>query len=424
MTAALVIILFAIIGAPLFSLVAAAAMAGFHSSGIDLTVIGVDIYRVAEMPVLTAIPLFTFAGYLLGESNAPKRLVRLTDALIGWIPGGLAFIALLACAFFTAFTGASGVTIVAMGALLYPALIEAGYGEKFTLGLVTTTGSLGLLFAPSLPLILYAVVAQQMEAGKAVSIEKLFAAGATPGLLMIALIGGYSLIMNRKTAKPVSVLSARKALSALRESVWEIPLPLAVLGGIYGGIIAVSEAAAVTAVYVFLVEVVILREIKWRDLPEIMSKSMLMVGGILVILAVSLSFTNFMIDAEIPDHLFNWVRGRVTSGTSFLVYLNIMLIALGMMLDIFSALVLVVPLIIPVAVSYGVDPVHLGIVFLANMQIGYLTPPVGLNLFIAAYRFEKSVFEVARACLPFIALLVISVILITYWPGLSLWAIR
>lgn len=424
MIPAVIILLFAIVGAPLFSLIAAAAMAGFHFSGIDLTVVGVDIYRVAEMPVLTAIPLFTFAGYLLGESNAPSRLVRLTDALIGWIPGGLAFIALLACAFFTAFTGASGVTIVAMGALLYPALLEAGYGEKFTLGLVTTTGSLGLLFAPSLPLILYAVVAQQMEAGKTVTIEKLFAAGATPGLLMIALLGGYGLIANRKTAKPINALSARKIFSALKESVWEIPLPLAVLGGIYGGYIAVSEAAAVTAVYVLLVEVVILREVRWRDLPEIMSKSMLMVGGILVILAVSLSFTNFMIDAEVPDRLFNWVRERVSDGTSFLVYLNLMLIALGMMLDIFSALVLVVPLIIPVAVSYGVDPVHLGIVFLANMQIGYLTPPVGLNLFIAAYRFDKSIFEVARACLPFILLLAVSVVLITYWPGLSLWAIR
>lgn len=418
-----IILAFALLGAPIFALVGAGAILGFHLSGIDLSVIAVDIYRLAEMPVLVAIPLFTFAGYILGESGAPKRLVRFTEALLGWMPGGLAAIALAASALFTAFTGASGVTIVAMGALLYPAMMEAGYKEKFSLGLVTTGGSLGLLFAPSLPLIIYAVVAQQMDAGKSVSIEKLFAAGATPGILMVALLGGYSLLVNRHTLKKGHSFSAAKIGAALKESAWEIPLPLVVLGGIYGGWVAVSEAAAVTALYVLIVEVVILKEIPLKNLAPIMVKSMHMVGGILLILAVSLASTNFLIDAEVPDKLFAWVVAHISDRLTFLILLNAFLLVLGMLLDIFSALVLVVPLIIPIAAGFGVDPVHLGIIFLSNMQIGYLTPPVGLNLFISAYRFDKSMAEVTAACLPFIVLLLLSVLLITYWPGLSLWAV-
>jgi tripartite ATP-independent transporter DctM subunit len=340
------------------------------------------------------------------------------------MPGGLAVISLAACAVFTAFTGASGVTIIALGALLYPALRESGYSDDFTLGLVTTSGSLGLLFAPSLPLILYGIVAQQTNIGQPVSIEELFAAGVLPGILMVVLLGGYSLWMNRHNRIPLGNFSWAEVGRAMRASVWEIPLPFVVLGGIYSGYFAVSEAAAVTALYVIVVEVLILREIPLRILPRIMRQSMVLVGGILVILGVSLASTNYLIDAGVPGRLFELVRSHVTSQLTFLILLNIFLLILGALLDIFSALVLVVPLILPVAVSYGVDPVHLGIIFLANMQIGYLTPPVGLNLFIASYRFKKPISEIYRATWPFLLILLLSVLIITYWPDLSLMMIR
>lgn len=418
------LIILALLGAPLFAVIAASALFGFYQADVDLSVIAIEIYRIAEMPVLLAIPLFTFAGYLLSESRAPHRLVQLTRALLGWMPGGLAVISLAACAVFTAFTGASGVTIIALGALLYPALRESGYSDDFTLGLVTTSGSLGLLFAPSLPLILYGIVAQQTNIGQPVSIEELFAAGVLPGILMVVLLGGYSLWMNRHNRIPLGSFSWAEVGRAIRASVWEIPLPFVVLGGIYSGYFAVSEAAAVTALYVIVVEVLVLREIPLRILPRIMRQSMVLVGGILVILGVSLASTNYLIDAGVPGRLFELVRSHVSSQLTFLILLNIFLLILGALLDIFSALVLVVPLILPVAVSYGVDPVHLGIIFLANMQIGYLTPPVGLNLFIASYRFKKPISEIYRATWPFLLILLLSVLIITYWPDLSLMMIR
>lgn len=415
------LILLALLGAPLFTVIAASAMWGFYRLDIDLSVMAIEIYRLAEMPVLLAIPLFTFSGYLLSECQAPHRLVRLTRALIGWMPGGLAVVALIACAMFTAFTGASGMAIIALGALLYPALQEDGYQDRFALGLVTTSGSLGLLFAPSLPLILYGIVAQQTSAGASVSINRLFLAGFLPGLLMLILLAGYSFWSNRSNRTPIGEFSWNEVGRAVRESAWELPLPPVVLGGIYSGYFAVSEAAAVTALYALVVEVLILREIKLRELPGIMRKSMVLVGGILVILGVSLASTNYMIDAGIPERLFKLVNSHISSPISFLMLLNIFLLALGAILDIFSALVLVVPLILPVAVSYGIDPLHLGIIFLANMQIGYLTPPVGLNLFIASYRFEQPITSLYRATIPFFFILLLTVLIITYWPSLSLW---
>jgi len=415
-----VLVLAALLGAPLFTIIAAFAMLGFHQSGVDLSVIGIEIYRIAEMPMLLAIPLFTFAGYLLSESQAPSRLVRLTQALLGWLPGGLAIISLAACAVFTAFTGASGVTIVALGALLYPALKEAGYPDQFNLGLVTTSGCLGLLFAPSLPLILYGVVAQQLPMGRGLRIDDLFLAGILPGLLMLLLLSGWSLWINRHNRMPLARFSTRELLAALAESGWELPLPVVVLGGIYGGIFAVSEAAAVTACYVLIVEMVIKREVRPHQLPGIMRQAMMMVGGILIILGVSLASTNYLIDAEMPERLFHLIHAHISSRLSFLIVLNLFLLVLGAMLDIFSALVLVVPLVLPVAVNYGVNPLHLGIVFLANMQIGYLTPPVGLDLFIASYRFNQPIMTVYRAALPFLLLLLVALVIITYYPWLTL----
>lgn len=409
----ILLVVLAVLGAPLFAIIAASAMLGYQQEGIDLMAIAIEMLGLAEMPFLSAIPLFTFAGYLLSESGAPQRLVRLTGAVIGWVPGGLALVALAACAFFTAFTGASGITIIALGAILYPALKHDGYPDDFNLGLVTSSGSLGLLFAPSLPLILYGVIAK-------VPIDSLFRAGVLPGLLMLVMLSGWSLWVNRANRRPAREFSFREVRAAVRESAWELPLPIVVLGGIYSGFFAVSEAAAVTALYVLIVEVAILRDVKVRELPRIMRESMLLVGAILIILGVSLASTNYMIDAGVPQQLLGLVSDMVTSQASFLVLLLVFLLVLGAILDIFSAIVLVVPLILPIAAQYDVNEIHLGIVFLAAMQLGYLTPPVGLNLFIASYRFDKPILEVCRATLPFLLILLLSVIAITFWPQLSL----
>ena len=412
----IVLILLATLGAPLFTIIATSAMVGFQSEDTDLMNMALELLSIADMPFLAAIPMFTFAGYLLSESNAPQRLVRLTGALLGWMPGGLALVSLAACAFFTAFTGASGVTIIALGAILYPALRHDGYPDKFSLGLVTSSGSLGLLFAPSLPLILYGVIAE-------VSIDHLFLAGILPGLIMLAMLSGWSLWVNRSNRRQSYTFSMSAVRSAVRESIWELPLPVVVLGGIYSGFLAVSEAAAITALYVFLVEVVILREIRLADLPRVVRESMVLVGGILIILGVSLASTNYMISAGIPQMLLEFVASFVSSQVSFLVLLLIFLLILGAILDIFSAIVLIVPLILPIAAQYGVNDVHLGIVFLAAMQLGYMTPPIGLNLFIASFRFEKSIMHVYSATFPFLIILTLSVILITFWPELSLWLV-
>ena len=410
------LVLLAILGAPLFSIIATSAMIGLRSEDADLISVVLNFMGIAELPFLVAIPLFTFAGYLLSESDAPKRLVRMTGSLLGWMPGGLAVVALTACAFFTAFTGGSGVTIIALGAILYPALKHDGYADRFNLGLVTSSGSLGLLFAPSLPIILYGVVSE-------VPIDKLFLAGILPGMLMLCMLAGYSMWVNRGIRKPLASFSWQEIRSAVRESIWEIPLPFVVLGGIYSGFLVVSEAAAITALYVFIVEVMIHREIPWRELPRVIRSSMVLVGGILIILGVSIASTDYMIGAGIPQMLLEHVSSLVSSQTTFLLLLLVFLLILGAILDIFSAIVLVVPLILPIAAGFDVHPVHLGIVFLAAMELGYLTPPVGLNLFISSYRFEKPILHVYSATFPFLMILLMSVILIAFWPSLSLWLV-
>jgi len=412
----IVLVLLALLGAPLFAVIATSALIGFIGAGIDPMVVAMEVYRIADTPVLLAIPLFTFAGYVLSESDAPRRLVRVSDALLGWFPGGLAVVALIACALFTAFTGASGVTIVALGAVLFPAMVRAGYRENFSLGLITTSGSLGILLAPSLPLILYGIVAQ-------VSVDDLFLAGILPCTLMLVLL---SLLTLREggPATERTRTNTREVLGALRDAAWELPLPVIVLGGVYSGFFAVSEAAAVTAVYVLVVEVVILRDVRLVELPGIMRESMVLVGGILIILGASLASTNYLIDAEVPMKLFAFVQSHISSKLTFLILLNVFLLILGTMLDIFSALVIVVPLILPVALGYGIDPIHLGIIFLANMQIGYSTPPVGVNLFIASYRFDRPILQLYRAAAPFLLVLLVSVLIITYWPWLSLALVR
>ena len=420
MISSICVLILAVAGAPLFVVILAAAMIGFYFTEIPLTVITIEVYRLVDTPLLLALPLFTFAGYVLAESKLSTRLVRLTQVLLGWMPGGLAVVAFVTCAFFTAFTGASGVTIVAVGALLFPALVKAGYPEKFSLGLVTTSGSLGLLLAPSLPLIIYGVIVQQMDLPKPFTMQDLFLAGLLPAFLMIFMLTIYSVWSNSSLHIVRPGRSRKEVWAALKDMKWELPLPLLVLGGIYSGFFAVSEAAAVAALYVLVIETIILREVTFRKLFSITIDAMVMVGGILLILGVSLAFTNYLIDAQIPQNLFTLIQSFITNKYMFLILLNLLLLLLGAILDIFSALVIMVPLIVPLALGFGIDPVHLGIIFLANMQIGYFTPPIGMNLFIASYRFKRPITELYRATLPFMLVLLSALLLITYIPELSL----
>ena len=410
----------ALVGSPLFIVILAAAMLGFYLADVPLTVIAIELYRLIDTPMLLALPLFTFSGYVLAESGLSSRLVKFTSLVMGWMPAGLAIVSFFVCAFFTAFTGASGVTIVAVGALIFPALLAGGYNERYSLGLVTTSGSLGLLLAPSLPLILYGVIAQQMDLPSPFSLRDLFLAGAIPALLMIFSLSVYSIWATKDLPLIREQFDRVQVFSQFKELRWDMPLPLIVLGGIYSGFFAVSEAAAVTAAYVLTVYVAVKKEINPRSVPRIVKESMMMVGGILLILGVSLAFTNYLIDAEVPQALFSWISEFIESKFAFLFLLNVVLLLLGAILDIFSALVIMVPLILPLAISFGVDPVHLGIIFLANMQIGYFTPPIGMNLFIASYRFKKPISEIYRATLPFMGVLLIVLALITYVPEISL----
>lgn len=410
----LLFVLLALLGSPLFAIIGAVAILCFHAAGIESTAVMVELYRVATNPTLVAIPLFAFAGYVLAESKTSVRIINLSRALLGSVPGGLPLVVLLTCAVFTAFTGASGVTIVALGGLLFPILLKERYPESFALGLITTSGSLGLLFPPSLPLILYALVAKM-------SVDKLFAAGIVPGVILIAALAMYGFRKGKKLQVPKTPFDWKNVRTSLVAAAWEIPLPFLVIGGIYSGLFTASEAAAVTAVYVVIVEFFIYRDLHFfRDMPRVMRESMVLVGAIVMILGSAMGLTNYLIDEEVPTKLFELTKSFIESPIYFLIVLNIFLLIVGMMMDIFSAIVVVVPLIVPIALAYGIDPIHLGIIFLTNLEIGYLTPPVGLNLFISSMRFEKTVFSVVKATLPYIAILLIALLLITYVPELSL----
>lgn len=417
MTTALImlLVLLATLGLPLFAALGAGGLLATHNADLDAAVLIIELNRLASSPNLTAIPLFTLAGVVLASGGAPQRLIRLFNALIGWLPGGLAGVALVACAFFTAFSGASGVTILALGGLLLPMLMSVGYRERFSLGLLTSSGSIGLLFPPSLPVLLFGIVA-------GVNIDDLFLAGALPGLLLLVMVGLYCMVTGVGQHIPRQPFTTAAMRHALREGVWDLLLPIGVVWGIFGGFVTVSEAAACTAAYVLLLETVIHRSLNLRrQLAPVLRETSVLVGSILIILGVAMGLTNLLVDAQVPMRLLDWMRGNIDSQLQFLLLLNLVLLVVGAMMDIFSAIVVVVPLILPLAQQFGVDPVHLGIVVLANLEIGYCTPPVGINLFIASQRFGKPILSLFIATLPFLAIMLVWLAVVTYVPELTTW---
>lgn len=409
------IVLLATLGLPLFVALGAGGLLASWHAALDPAVLIIELNRIAASPNLTAIPLFTLAGVILAAGGAPQRLIRLFNALIGWLPGGIAVVALVASAFFTAFSGASGVTILALGGLLFPMLLSVGYQQRFSLGLLTSSGSIGLLFPPSLAVLLYGIVA-------GVNIDDLFLAGALPGLLLLLIVGLFCMRLGVQQQIPRQTFDAAVLRQALREGVWDILLPVGVIVGIFGGFVTVSEAAACTVAYVLWLECVMHRVLSLRDqLLPILRETSILVGSILIILGVAMGLTNLLIDAQIPMRLLDWMRGSIDSPLQFLLLLNLVLLLVGAMMDIFSAIVVLVPLLLPLALQFGVDPIHLGIILLANLEIGYCTPPVGINLFIASQRFQKPILTLFWATLPFLGLMLLWLMLVTYVPSLSLW---
>lgn len=408
----------AFIGVPIFVVIGGSALVLFAADGVTVAAIPVEAYRIVVSPSIPTIPLFVLTGYLIAEGKAGERLVRLFRALFGWMPGGLAIAVALVCAFMSTFTGASGITILALGGVLLPVLVSNGYPERFSLGLVTASGSIGLLFPPSLAVILYGVIAQ-------VPIPDLFKAGIGPGLFMVAAVGTLGIVTGLRSNVPRPPFELREAMAAVWHAKWEIGVPVVAITGIFGGMTTLTEAAAITAVYVFVVQSFIHRDIHpIRDLPAVLLKCVTLIGGVFVILGVAMGLTNYIVDAEIPMKAVAWVEANIDSRILFLLALNLFLLLVGAMMDIYSATMVVVPLIVPISRLFGIDPLHLGMIFLVNLQLGYLTPPVGMNLFLAAFRFERPLSEICRAVLPFLLILIAVVVLVTYVPALSLMFVR
>lgn len=408
----------ALLGLPIFALIGGLAALLFWFEYTPVSAVPLAAYQLSGQPLLPAIPLFTLGGYILAEGGASKRLVRVFSALVGWMPGGLAVTTTLAFAFFTSFTGASGVTILSLGGLLLPVLTKAQYTRRFSLGLLTASGSIGLLFPPSLAVILYAVYSRT-------PINELFLGGFLPGLLLVGLVALWGVRQGRFTDRSNQRFDAVEAWRSVNAAKWELLLPVVVIGGIFGGIVTLVEAAAVTVLYAFVVECLVYRDLSIRkQLLGVGADCATLVGGVLLILAVALGFTNYLIDAQVPDLALEWVQEHIESKYVFLLVLNLLLLVVGCMMDIFSAILVVVPLIAPMGEAFGVDPVHLGIIFLANLELGYLTPPVGMNLFLASYRFDEPLTRIYRSVLPFLLILLIGVLLITYVPALSLALVR
>ena len=411
-----------VLGSPIFVTLGGAAMILFWGEDLPIASIPLDHYRLVTNATLPTIPLFTLAGYLLAEGGASKRLVAVFQALFGSFRGGPAIVTALVCAFFTSFTGASGVTILAMGGLLMPVMLAARYSERNALGLLTGSGALGLLFPPSLPLILYAIIAGSKAQAAGVTIQKMFLAGLLPGLLLVGLTAWWGVSRGPKDDADRPKFCGATARAAMWEAKWELAVPFVALAALFGGIATPVEAAAVTALYVFIATVFIHRDLKLTtDIPRVLTECGLLVGGVLMILGVALGLTNYLVDAQIPVKAVEWVTATIKSKWAFLLALNVLLLLVGCFMDTFSAIVVVVPLLVPLGSAYGLDPLHLGIIFLANMELGLLAPTVGINIFLASYRFKKPVMEVSRAVLPMQGVLIVGVLLITYFPPLTTW---
>ena len=413
----LIIILTIYKGAPIFVGMGGLAILFFWQDYTPLSAISAETYRIVVSPTLSTIPLFTLAGYILAESKASERLVRLFRALFGWIPGGTPIVLVLLCGFFTALTGGSGVTILALGGLLFPLLMKEGYSKHFSLGLITVAGSLGLLFPPSLPLIIYGVTA-------AVSVKAILLAGIIPGFLRLAMVGGWAVWQGEAQHVKRHQFNLSKIKESIIETKWEAMIPFLILFGIFGGFTTLVETAAMTVVYVFVIEVFVYKDLKSKDLRRIILDCATLIGGVLIILGVAMGLTSYLVDAQIPFKLLAWVQTFISSKFVFLLMLNIFLLVVGCMMDIFSAIIIVVPLITPLGAYFGIDPVHLAIIFIANLELGFLTPPVGINLFLSAYRFDENMPTIYKSTLPFFMVMLLSVLAITYIPILSTWAVN
>jgi len=421
------VLLLALLETPFFTLIGGLSIICLYAVDHDplaLQTILIEMNRLASMPVLVALPLFTFVGCLLTATGAPKRIMNFMQAALGWLPGGLAIAALCSCAFFTALTGASGVTIVALGSVLYPVLRQRNYSENFSLGLLTTSGSRGLLFPPSLPIILYGVVAQ-------IDISRIFKAAVVPGVLSIAVLSLYAMVYQLRAAKhepgeaPVKPVSWSRIARTTREAGWDLPIILIIVVGVYGGFVTIAEVSAVVLVYVLIVSCFILKEINFfREIPGIIIESTILSGAIIIILGFSMGFTGYLVDEQIPNRILVFLTRLTDNKLLFLAGLNLFLLVVGCIMDIFSAIIIVVPIMVPIALTYGVDPFHLCVIFLVNLEIGYSTPPIGMNLFIASLKFEKPVTTLYRAAIPYLVLMILLMILITYVPTVSLFAIR
>jgi len=401
------------LGAPIFTALGGAGLILFWGDGSPIASLTVDHYGLVTNPTLPTVPLFTLAGYFLAEGGASRRLIRLFRAVVGQLRGGPAILVALVCAFFTSFTGASGVTILALGGLLLPVLLAAGYSERSSLGLLTGSGSLGLLLPPCLPLIFYGVIA-------GVDIKAMFLGGIVPGMLLILLTALWGISQAPRTTAARQPFDGREARLAAWDAKWELLVPVVALGALFSGLATPVEAAALTAFYVFVIETIVYKDLRpFRDSPRVMAESGVLVGGVLLILGVALGFTNYLAFAEIPARAVDWVTATVHSKWVFLLLLNLFLLVVGALMDVYSAIVIVAPLLVPLGVAFGIAPVHLGIVFLANLELGFLTPPVGVNLFLASMRFGKPMSEVIRAVVPMLLVLLFGVLLITYIPALT-----
>jgi tripartite ATP-independent transporter DctM subunit len=404
-----------LLGLPIFATLGGIALLLFWNDGMPVAAVPVQTYSLVASPVLPSLPLFTLAGYLLVEGGAGARLLRVYSALFGWLPGGLAITTAVACAIFT-FAG-SGLTIVAMGGLLLPMLLAARYKERFSIGLINASGSLGLLFPPSVPVILYGMYAM-------VPISTLFYAGFVPGLLMVAMVCAWGVFRGVRDGAARARFSLGEARTAIWEAKWELLLPAIVLVGIFGGFGTLTEAGAITVVYTFLVEWMVSPTFSPRSFGRVATECVIVIGGVLLIVGVAVGFTNYLVMAHVPELMKQWTLANIHSKIAFLLLLNVVLLIKGSFMDVFSAIIVLVPLIKPIADTFGIDPVQLGIIFLANGELGYLTPPVGMNLCYAAYRFKKPMTAVYRATLPFYLILLIGVLLITYVPALTLWPLK